>query len=140
VPSDQAAVHPLRVMVRVEGDVLGLLKEFGEHGARRCARVRLRRRNGCRARFSAAGPLWTRGGVCILVCMARLNVYVPDELAERARAHGLNVSALTQAAIASELERASVSAWLDSLPPVSSRVGHDAVMAALDAARDDFGQ
>jgi len=33
-----------------------------------------------------------------------------------------------------------VSAWLDSLPPVSSRVGHDAVMAALDAARDDFGQ
>jgi post-segregation antitoxin (ccd killing protein) len=82
----------------------------------------------------------TAGRVCILMCMARLNVYVPDELAEGARAHGLNVSALTQAAIAAELERASMSAWLDSLPPVSSRVGHDAVMAALDAARDEFGQ
>jgi hypothetical protein len=33
VPSDQEAVHPLWVMVRVEGEVVGLLKEFGEHGA-----------------------------------------------------------------------------------------------------------
>src|SRR5271163_4674706 len=33
VPADQQAVHPLRVMVGVEPEVLGLLKEFGEHGA-----------------------------------------------------------------------------------------------------------
>lgn len=78
--------------------------------------------------------------MCILVCMARLNVYVPDELAERARAHGLNVSALAQAAIAAELERTSMSAWLDSLPSVSSPVGHDTGMAALDAARDEFAE
>ena len=78
--------------------------------------------------------------VCIFVCMARLNVYVPDELADRARAHRLNVSALTQAAIAAELERTSISAWLDSLPSVSSPVDHDTVMGALDAARDEFGQ
>jgi post-segregation antitoxin (ccd killing protein) len=84
------------------------------------------------------GPCSTN--VCILVCMARLNVYVPDELAERARARGLNVSALTQAAIAAELDRTSMSAWLESLPSVSSAVDHDAVMAALDAARDEFGR
>ena len=33
VPADQEAVHPLRVMVGVEREVLALLKEFGEHGA-----------------------------------------------------------------------------------------------------------
>ena len=53
--------------------------------------------------------------VCIVVCMARLNVYVPDELAERARARGLNVSALTQAAISAELENSATDAWLEGL-------------------------
>ena len=48
--------------------------------------------------------------------MARLNVYVPDELAARARATGLNVSALTQAAITAELERHALDAWLAGLP------------------------
>ena len=33
VPADQEAVHPLWVMVGVEREVVGLLKEFGEHGA-----------------------------------------------------------------------------------------------------------
>src|SRR5271156_5724409 len=33
VPADQQAVHPLRVMVRIEPEVLGLLKELGEHRA-----------------------------------------------------------------------------------------------------------
>ncbi|MGH3097913.1 MAG: type II toxin-antitoxin system CcdA family antitoxin, partial [Streptosporangiales bacterium] len=37
------------------------------------------------------------------VCMARLNVWVPDELASEARSAGLNVSAVTQAALAAEL-------------------------------------
>jgi post-segregation antitoxin (ccd killing protein) len=72
--------------------------------------------------------------------MARLNVYVPDELAEQARSRGLNVSALTQAAISQELERRSLPSWLDSLPAVSHRVDHDAVLAALDDARDEFGR
>lgn len=74
------------------------------------------------------------------MCMARLNVYVPDELAEQARAHNLNVSALTQAAIATEVARASLSGWLDSLPVISHPVDHDVVMAAIDAARDEFGR
>jgi post-segregation antitoxin (ccd killing protein) len=72
--------------------------------------------------------------------MARLNVYVPDELAEKARSHGLNVSALTQAAICEELERASLSVWLDSLPAVSRSVDPGAIRAALDDARDEFGR
>jgi post-segregation antitoxin (ccd killing protein) len=72
--------------------------------------------------------------------MARLNVYVPDELAERARTSGLNVSALTQAAILAELNRTSMSAWLDALPAVHSTIAHDEVMASIDAARDEFGQ
>ena len=74
------------------------------------------------------------------MCMARLNVYVPDELAAQARARGLNVSALTQAAIVEEFERTTLSAWLDTLPTVSRSVDHDAVMAALDGARDEFGR
>ncbi|BBY09163.1 type II toxin-antitoxin system CcdA family antitoxin [Mycobacterium noviomagense] len=72
--------------------------------------------------------------------MARLNVYVPDDLAEAARSRGLNVSALTQAAITGELERTSISGWLDSLPPIRGSVDHDAVIAALDGARDEFGR
>lgn len=75
----------------------------------------------------------------IYVCMARLNVYVPDELAERAKARGLNVSALTQAAIAAELERSATTAWLESVEARTSRARHDDVLAAIDAARDEFG-
>lgn len=71
--------------------------------------------------------------------MARLNVYVPDELAERARARGLNVSALTQAAIAAELANSATDAWLEGLQPRSTQATHDAVLAAIDAARDELG-
>lgn len=71
--------------------------------------------------------------------MARLNVYVPDDLAEKARARGLNVSALTQAAITSELEARATAEWLAELPATSGPVPHDAAMAALVAARDEFG-
>ncbi len=71
--------------------------------------------------------------------MARLNVYVPDELAERARALGLNVSALTQAAIAAEVDRHAVDDWLATVPALSHQVSHDVVMAALDDARVELG-
>jgi hypothetical protein len=71
--------------------------------------------------------------------MARLNVYVPDELAERARAAGLNVSALTQAAISAELDRDAMEAWLDAVPVKPLQVTHLAAMDALDSARAEFG-
>ena len=72
--------------------------------------------------------------------MARLNVYVPDELAARSRAAGLNVSALTQAAITSALAAEQTDSWLATLPAHrSDGATIDDVLAALDGARDDFG-
>lgn len=71
--------------------------------------------------------------------MARLNVYVPDELASRVREADLNVSAITRAALEDELGGRSTSAWLEELkklPPAS--VSHTDVLAALDAARDEY--
>jgi len=51
--------------------------------------------------------------------MARRNISLPDELDERARDAGVNVSALARAAILAELDRrsrmASLDAWLDAL-------------------------
>ena len=73
------------------------------------------------------------------VCMARLNVYVPDDLADRARRAGLNVSALIQAAIQAELDHRATAAWLDALPRPTRRASHRAALAALDAARGEFG-
>lgn len=71
--------------------------------------------------------------------MARLNVYVPDDLAARARARGLNVSALTQAAITAELADAATAEWLAEVPVVAPTLTHVAVMDAMDSARDDMG-
>ena len=46
--------------------------------------------------------------------MARVNISVPDELVERARAAGLNVSRLASAAVADELDRLDKIAALDA--------------------------
>jgi post-segregation antitoxin (ccd killing protein) len=72
--------------------------------------------------------------------MTRLNVYLPDELAARARAAGLNVSALTRSAVEAELAGLDMDAWLESvaaLPPTLA--SHELAMDALDEARDEFG-
>lgn len=71
--------------------------------------------------------------------MARVNVYLPDELAARARAAGVNVSALTRAALESELAGGTTSAWLaraTELPVLD--VDHDHVLVAIDGARDEL--
>ncbi len=51
--------------------------------------------------------------------MPRRNISLPDDLDERARDAGLNVSALARAAILAELDRrarmASLDSWLDAL-------------------------
>jgi post-segregation antitoxin (ccd killing protein) len=74
-----------------------------------------------------------------IVCMARINVYVPDELARAAREAGLNVSSLTQAALKNALAPHATNAWLRSLTPIQTGATHEQVMEALDAARDEFG-
>lgn len=72
--------------------------------------------------------------------MARVNVYLPDELVERVRAAGLNVSNVAQNALRRELDRRRSSDWLArirSLPPTS--VSHADALDAVEAARSDFG-
>lgn len=67
--------------------------------------------------------------------MARMNVYLPDDLAERAKEAGLNVSGLTQDVVAAELDRRLLRAWLDALPGLAQTVTHDEVLSALDRSR-----
>lgn len=74
------------------------------------------------------------------MCMARLNVYVPDELATRARQAGLNVSALTQQALTDALAGQETDAWLRSLPkPRATPIAVEDVLAAIDGAREELG-
>lgn len=73
------------------------------------------------------------------MCMARINVYVPDDLASAARDAGLNVSALTQRALSEELSRSKTDHWLAAVTITGAGPTHDQVIAALDAARDELG-
>lgn len=70
--------------------------------------------------------------------MARLNVYLPDELAAEAKAAGLNVSAVTREAVTRSLAARSTDSWLQTLGPASpAPVSHDRVLDALDRVRED---
>lgn len=69
--------------------------------------------------------------------MARLNVYLPDDLAAAARRANLNVSALTQDAVRAALTARSTNSWLDSLRSARTGVSHDQALEALDAIRDE---
>ena len=56
------------------------------------------------------------------VCMTRVNIYLPPDLAENARAADINVSAVAQEALERELSRRSFVTWLQeagSLPPLA---------------------
>lgn len=56
--------------------------------------------------------------------MARVNITMPDELYRRARQAGLNVSQLTQAAVAAELQRQAKIAEMDAyLAELESKLG-----------------
>lgn len=70
--------------------------------------------------------------------MARLNVYVPDDLAAAARDAGLNISALTQGAIDAALRARRADLWLDSLEADAAWVSHETALAAVDSAKDEF--
>jgi hypothetical protein len=71
--------------------------------------------------------------------MARVNVYLPDDLAEQARAAGLKVSSLTQEAVRSALTARCVDEWLDELDSMRPlRVSREAVEDAVTAAKDEL--
>ena len=77
--------------------------------------------------------------VCIFMCMARVNVYLPDELAREARAAGLNISRLTQEALSDNLAHSETDRWLDALEGLPRvNIPHVSVVRALDEARDDL--
>jgi post-segregation antitoxin (ccd killing protein) len=72
--------------------------------------------------------------------MARINVYVPDDLAARARAVGVNISGVTQEALRAALALVDTDRWLDELEHLSEAdVPHEQLMRALDDARDELG-
>ncbi len=71
--------------------------------------------------------------------MARVNVYLPDDLADDARSAGLNVSGLTQEAVRRALEARRTDAWLSVVGTQRpAGVRHQAAAAAVAAAKDDF--
>jgi post-segregation antitoxin (ccd killing protein) len=71
--------------------------------------------------------------------MARVNVYVPDELAEAARRAGLNVSALTQEALRSAIDAQTTNTWLDRVARLRrTGIDHDTVIEALEEARAEL--
>lgn len=72
-----------------------------------------------------------------IVCMPRVNIYLPEDLAAAVRTAGINLSSLTQEAIRQELAGRTTDAWLASLDPGSPQVSHDDALAALDAAREE---
>jgi post-segregation antitoxin (ccd killing protein) len=72
--------------------------------------------------------------------IARVNVYLPDELAERARAAGLNISGVAQDALRAALRRAETDTWLDRLDALPrTEVAPGRVIDAVDAAREELG-
>lgn len=72
--------------------------------------------------------------------MARVNVYLPDDLAAEAKAAGLNVSGLTREAIAAALAARRVDTWLEDLGSSASlAIVQRAIDEAVEAAKDEFG-
>ncbi|MCH7669553.1 MAG: type II toxin-antitoxin system CcdA family antitoxin [Acidobacteria bacterium] len=71
--------------------------------------------------------------------MARINVYLPDDLALKVKAADLNVSRLAQEALRSALAASRVDDWLDDVGSLGS-LGIDPalVVSAVTAAKDEL--
>jgi post-segregation antitoxin (ccd killing protein) len=72
--------------------------------------------------------------------MARVNVYLPDELAREARAAGLNISRVAQQALSHTLAHHETDLWLEGLDDLPrAAVPHGKVIEAIDEARAELG-
>lgn len=72
--------------------------------------------------------------------MARVNVYLPDDLAAAAREAGLNVSGIAQAALTVALAERDTNRWLDSVARMQpTKVTHAQALEAVHAARNEMG-
>jgi post-segregation antitoxin (ccd killing protein) len=73
------------------------------------------------------------------VCMARVNIYLPDDLALAAHEAGRrNVSAVTRQAVADALSVRATDAWVETLELDSSDVTREKTLAAVAAYRDEL--
>lgn len=71
--------------------------------------------------------------------MARVNVYLPDDLADQAKKAGLNISSLTQDAIRASLAALDLKAWQKRVAELRpTKVDHNAVIEALGSAKDEL--
>ena len=71
--------------------------------------------------------------------MARVNVYLPDDLALQARAANLNLSGLTQDAVRRALAARRTDTWLDEVVEMKrTDVEIETVLAAVREALDDL--
>jgi len=69
------------------------------------------------------------------VCIARINVYLPDELAQAIRPLGWNLSQVLQGAVRERLDTFRLDEWLTALhTPTAAAPTHDQAMAALETA------
>jgi len=65
-----------------------------------------------------------------------MNIYIPNDLAKKAKREGLNISAIAQSAIETALAGKSTDNWLASLTQGSQKaVSHQTALRALDADR-----
>lgn len=75
------------------------------------------------------------------MCMARVNIYLPEDLATRAREAGLNVSGVAQEALERELRVHDFGSWVAKIranPPLKGWTHADTI-EALDAVRAEAG-
>lgn len=71
--------------------------------------------------------------------MARVNVYLPDDLAREARAAGLNVSSLTQDALRRALAAGKVDRWLEGVASMRpTGLTRKAVASAIAGAKNEL--
>lgn len=71
--------------------------------------------------------------------MARVNVYLPDDLAAETKAAGLNVSHITQEALKRELQSERMAKWIAEvriLRPVD--IDRQIVLDAIRGSKDDI--
>jgi len=72
--------------------------------------------------------------------MARVNVYLPDDLADDVKGAGINVSSITQQALRRELDARRTTGWLEAVRRLSRPgIGHDEVIGALNQVRAESG-
>lgn len=71
--------------------------------------------------------------------MARVNVYLPDDLADEVRASGINVSQVTQEALRAVLSPIRTDSWLDDVRRLGpTGVSSEDVAAAVTSAKEDL--